>query len=387
MFLKDLFSTTERTYTQEGYLVVPSKISRSGVQDYRAVEMGLTDRDPMAVVVVYRPPEEVFSDESMASFHNKPITNDHPPELIDASNSTKFSIGHSTSDIKRDGEFLIAELIITDKEVIKQIESGKIEISNGYECDIEWISGVTPDGVKYDAIQKNIVGNHIAIVSVGRAGPNCKISDTKTTNEGKKMAKVTINDIDYEVEGPVQQAVGVLQRQVRDAEKETEKTKEEMDEMEEKKKKEDEAHKAKLEDALARIPDPKAMDKLVVDHMAFIDAVKTVCPDIKWEGKDSATIKLEVIKELCPDRDFEGKSADFIDATFELVTDRSASGVSTINDALQQSIFSDNADTSNVVSLSETARGNKAFRDSIAWMTTEQQAEKIADRKEAMTAK
>lgn len=386
MLLKDLFSTTERTYTPEGYLVVPSKISRSGVQDYKAIEMGLTDRDPMDVIVVYRPPEEVFSDKSMNSFHNKPITNDHPPELIDSENSKKFSIGHSTSKVTRDGDYLIAELIVTDKEVIKQIESGKIEISNGYECDIEWVSGVTPDGIKYDAIQKNIVGNHIAIVSKGRAGPVCKISDNKTTNEGKKMPKVTINDVDYEVDPTVLQAVGVLQRQLKDAEEEVEKTKEEMDEFELKKKKEDEANKAKLDDAESRIPDPKAMDKLVADHMTFIDSVKTLCPDFKWEGKDAKAIKLEVATELCPDRDFKDKSDEYMNATFDGLIERS--GNVTVNDALETSMFSAPI-ADNVIQLSDSdiARANKKFRDSIAYMSTAEQAERIADRKEALAAK
>ena len=47
-------------------------------------------------------------------------------------------------------------------------------ISNG--CD-----GITPEGDKYDAVQKNIRGNHVAIVSTARGGPELKFGDKGET--------------------------------------------------------------------------------------------------------------------------------------------------------------------------------------------------------------
>ena len=68
MFLEDRSPiSSERTYTDEGFLVVPARISRTGIQEYLAVEMGLTDRDPNDIIRVYRPEEEVFSDLSLSS--------------------------------------------------------------------------------------------------------------------------------------------------------------------------------------------------------------------------------------------------------------------------------------------------------------------------------
>ena len=69
MFLKDrLHIATKRTYTDEGFLSVPANISRVGIQNYTAAEMGLTDRDPTDIVRVYRPADEVFTDASLSSF-------------------------------------------------------------------------------------------------------------------------------------------------------------------------------------------------------------------------------------------------------------------------------------------------------------------------------
>ena len=53
MFLKDRLNiNSERKYTDEGFLVVPARISRTGIQQYLAIEMGLQDRNPEDVIRV-----------------------------------------------------------------------------------------------------------------------------------------------------------------------------------------------------------------------------------------------------------------------------------------------------------------------------------------------
>ena len=201
MFLHDrLTITSERTYSDEGFLRVPARISRIGIQEYLAAEMGLTDRDPTDIIRVYRPEEEVFSEDSLSSFSNKPVTNNHPPELVDAANFKKYSVGHSSNDVVRDGMFAATELTVMDLESIKDIESGKAELSNGYTSDIEWTEGISPEGEQYDAIQRNIKGNHIAIVERGRAGFACRVADNLPDKGAEaNMAKVTIDGVDFEM--------------------------------------------------------------------------------------------------------------------------------------------------------------------------------------------
>jgi len=288
MFLYDRLNitTTEREYTDEGFLKVPARISRTGIQIYRAAEMGITDKEPNEPIKVFRPEEEVFSNSSLSSFANKPVTDNHPPELINAKNSKKFSVGHAGPEVIKDGDFAITTLYVTDADAIAKIESGKVELSNGYVADIDWTPGVTPDGETYDAIQRNIKGNHIAIVERGRAGPQCRVADNLPTDGDKvTMAKITIDGVDFEVTDQAAQAVGKLQVRLSDAEKETseeeKKRKIKEDEMEEAKKeakKSEDSLQAKLDDATSKIPTTDSIDKLVTERTTVVDTVLKVMP-------------------------------------------------------------------------------------------------------------
>lgn len=333
MFLKDRLNiTTERQYTDEGFLIVPARISRTGIQDYLAVEMGLTDREPDSIVRVWRPEEEVFSEQSLSSFTNKPVTNNHPPVLVDASNAKLYSVGHAGATVDKDGMYAKTVLYITDAESIKAVESGKVELSNGYTADIDWTPGVTPDGEQYDAVQRNIKGNHIAIVERGRAGPACRVADNLPDNgEIVKMAKVTIDGVDFEVSEQAAQAVSKLQARISDTEAELEKKDEELekkeDEMEEEKKdseEEKETLKAQVDSLKAQIPTADTLDKMVADRTALIATVTTVAPDIKWQGKDAKTLKREVVALMRPNVQMNSVTDAYVDASFDLIVEQIA---------------------------------------------------------------
>lgn len=330
MFLTDRLNiTTEREYTDEGFLRVPARISRTGVQKYMTTEMGLSDKDPKDMIRVYRPEEEVFTDCSLASFANKPVTNNHPPELINSHNSRQYSVGMSGPEVTRDGMFAKTVLHIIDEETIKSIESGKVELSNGYTADIEWTEGVTPDGEQYDAVQRNIKGNHIAIVERGRAGTACRVADNSPiTGDEVIMAKITIDGVDFEVSDQAAQAVGKLQASLRDAEEETKKKadeemakKDEEEEMARKAKKTEDSLKAQLDDAKSKIPTAETLDKLVAERTALVDAVRKVAPEIEWEGKDADTLRREVVAAKCQNVQLDSVSADYINARFDMLVE------------------------------------------------------------------
>lgn len=328
MFLSDKYNiTSERTYTDEGFLQVPARISRTGIQDYLAVEMGLSDREPTDIVKVYRPEEEVFADNSLSSFANKPVTDNHPPELVNAKNSKQYSVGFSGPEIMKDGMFVKALLNVTDEDAIKNIESGKVELSNGYTCDIDWTPGVTPDGEQYDAIQRNIKGNHIAIVERGRAGASCRVADNLPTGN-EVLMKITIDGVDYEVSDQAAQAVGKLQKQLADAEEATKEKDAEMkkkeDETEEKEKESKsqmDSLQAKFDDVSAKVPTVEALDKMVADRYAMVQTALKVKPDLKWEGKDAATIRKEIVADKCPSVQMDSVSDDYIKARYDMLVE------------------------------------------------------------------
>jgi hypothetical protein len=133
--VSDRIGLTSRQVTDEGYLIAPGTLARTGVQNYFAYEMGLVDDglDPMKIISLHRPPEEVFAPDSMASFEGKPITLNHPPEgsAVTADNWAELAKG-DVRDISRAGDLMTATLVIRSKDAIEAIQTGKSELSNGY---------------------------------------------------------------------------------------------------------------------------------------------------------------------------------------------------------------------------------------------------------------
>ena len=114
----------------------------------------------------YRPPDEVFKADSLSAFKGIPITDEHHGRIT-GNNAQGVVIGSVLSDGRQDGNNLIADVVIHNTTPIEQ---GKKELSVGYEVELEMTSGITEDGEPYDAIQRNIKPNHLAIVVKGRAG-------------------------------------------------------------------------------------------------------------------------------------------------------------------------------------------------------------------------
>ena len=175
----------------EGYLLclnVP--VARTGTQDYLPEELGLPGS---SFISVYRPEEEVFSPETVASFEGMPVTNDHPPDGVDVSNIRALQKGHA-HNVRRgtgdESDLLLADLIITDPGLIGLIlDEGKREISCGYTYELCEENG--------QYIQRKIRGNHVAVVDAGRAGPRVSIKDHKASiserrkpNMKKSLSKI-----------------------------------------------------------------------------------------------------------------------------------------------------------------------------------------------------
>lgn len=167
--------------TPEGYLIcrdVP--INRTGPQEYLAAEMQL-DGDPMRRIAVERRPEDVFDPAALASFEGKPVTDGHPPENVGAENFAAYTRGH-VQNVRREGDFTLADLYITDAVLADQVRSGaKREVSCGYTCCYQ------PEGTGYR--QAAIRGNHVAIVPRGRAGHQVAIRDDAPAEKAEKGLK------------------------------------------------------------------------------------------------------------------------------------------------------------------------------------------------------
>ena len=166
--------------TVEGFLICRNvPIARVGDQEYLGREIGLTGSDAGRIITVHRPPEEVFSDAALASFEGKPVTNDHPPDLIGPDDVSFYEKGHAQVIRRGTDEwqgYMVADLHIHDRELIDAIQNGKREISCGYQCDY------VPEGDGTYS-QKNIRGNHVAVVDRGRAGRRAAILDSEKDSQ------------------------------------------------------------------------------------------------------------------------------------------------------------------------------------------------------------
>lgn len=166
-------------------------IARTGTYKYLREEIGLEGN---GIVTVYREPDEVFDQKTIASFNGKAFTDTHPPVDVSSDNWAMYSKGEITNarrgrnDLK---DFLVADILVRDPIVINEIYSGaKREISAGYTCEY-----AEKDGKLY---QTNIIGNHVALVQCGRAGPAVRINDEKKV-ENKKYnnLKKLLKAIDF----------------------------------------------------------------------------------------------------------------------------------------------------------------------------------------------
>jgi hypothetical protein len=192
-FLADRVSA-HRGYTPEGYLIchgVP--VARTGTQTYRAEEIDKDGKMNLSGLVdVYRSPEEVFKSASIQSFEGKSVVSPHPPQFLDSSNDSLYSKGHGQnfragSHPETGSPVLLADLVIKDETLAHLIEEGhRVEISAGYRYDLDRIDGEFDTRAKF--AQKNIMGNHIAIVPTGRAGSDIRVLDSKP-EEGDNMAE------------------------------------------------------------------------------------------------------------------------------------------------------------------------------------------------------
>ncbi|OOR87288.1 hypothetical protein B0181_10585 [Moraxella caviae] len=302
--------------TADGYLVAEVACARTGIQHYHGTEMGRGD----GMISVYRDESEVFDVASLASFVGKPVTDNHPPEMVNADNWAKYAKGTIGEGVLRDGERIKVPITLMDSELIRAVENGKREISMGYTADIVWGDGQTADGQPYHAKQTNIKINHLAIVDKGRAGESCRIGDKlwgdkqpkgvnllKTvivdglTVETTEAGAVAINKLQTEKQAAEQKVVDMEQAHSQAiATKDAELAKKDA--------KIDELKKQKLSDA--------DLDKLVAARADILAKAKAL-HDADYTGKSEQEIKRMVVTAKVGD--MTGKTEAYIDARFDLL--------------------------------------------------------------------
>lgn len=296
--------------TRDGFLAVRARAARAGVYDYLGAEV-----DPKgerfaadAIVKVYRPADEVFAKDSVASFFAKPITDDHPKEAVTADNWRRHARG-AVMGALRDREHLAFDLALMDGEAIDAVDSGKRELSNGYTCDISFEDGTAPDGTAYQAVQRNIRGNHVALVNRGRAGPECRIGDggggsafavcdanpeavAGLISTENNVKTITLDGLPVNLgdAAAVEAAIGKLQKQIADGATALTTANDKVSTLTGEKA----ALETKVADLEAKLA-PAVLDKAVADRASLVATIKALDASIQTDGKTDAELRKAVV--------------------------------------------------------------------------------------------
>lgn len=345
--------------TPEGYLFFDGYATRAGVFEYRQAD-GTIRKE-------LRPPEEVGSPESLASLARKPVTNLHPESFVDSANISEYGVGAVDPEVVWEQDFadgfVRVKGTVHRSDAVEAIGNGRRELSCGYVADLDVEPGEWTDsaGVKhqYDAVQRNIRYNHLALVDRGRAGKLARLrvdsDDAVMEREfnltGVAMAKVKIDGQEYDVaeSAAIQRAVVSLEKHRNDAIENWEELKEEIAELHAKLaeslkameqldavKAEMDAYKAKLQEVRAekeQMLTQDAAEAWAVERMKLIDAAKAMNLDgfedaysVKGSNDD---IKKSIVLSRFDEDDI--KSVAHVDAAFSLMMKESRQPVKSTN--------------------------------------------------------
>lgn len=290
-----------------GWMRADATLTRIGVFTYRKAD-GSTYRE-------FRPEEEVFRSDSLESLRQVPLTLDHPTEgdgLLTADNAKKHTVGNVGYGYPDYEDcYVQGPIIITDADAVSAVEGGKTALSCGYTAELDETPGEYL-GQAYDAVQRNIIYNHVAIVDNARAGAQVRIKMDSAdayqieTQRKENTMKVLIENNSHDISDAA----------ARDLEKERATTQAKLDAAE---------ARAKAAEGTAAKAQAK-LDAIEADankqkRAAFeTEAKKHLGADVKLDGLSDAEVKIKVIQKLQPEAKLDGKSADYVAAYYDAIT-------------------------------------------------------------------
>lgn len=290
------------TRTPEGFVQDSPVLSRVGVFEYRQPDGSVRKE--------YRPAEEVFHADHLASIAGKPITDEHHGRIT-GDNARGKIIGSTLSPGRQDGDNLRGDIVIHDGAAT----AAKQELSLGYELELDETPGEY-NGIRYDAVQRKLRVNHLALVKRGRAGNarlNLDAADAVIISEDDKdeptMPKLRLDSgLEYEVPAEVAVAHSALQGTAKAEKDRADAAVAERDALQAKV----DSHAAELEEAKKQArADAAARSRLEADASGL--GVK-----FAQDAKD-ADIRVAVIKHVRGDSfDVAGKSDAYLEVAYDL---------------------------------------------------------------------
>ena len=291
-------------------------------------------------------PEEILSDATVSSANSKPVTDGHHG-LVTKDNSHDLLKGFTASNGHVEGNMLYNDITITDPNLISQIKSGdKRELSIGFETQMDPTSG-TYNGTKYDAVQRNIRINHVAVVPKGRAGHEVRlIGDSAEAVEqvepseekGNQMEtrvvradgqNITVAADDVEKITKLDADNSAKAKQIADLDAQIKKLQSEKAQLQG----DADTSAKKADEAQAKADSLEADNKKLQEEfdkykadgvdkkLELIDKVKSFVGDeYDYHGKSDRDMKIDAVKAIKGDSvDFNDKSDTYVQAAFDML--------------------------------------------------------------------
>ena len=210
-----------KALTKEGFLVCRNAVIASiGTREYLPDELDQVKPNADGKVFLIRPSDVLFSEDTINSFEGKPVTLGHPDvPNVNGENWKQFAVG-TVSHVRQGREStagcLVADIIIFDPKAIEEVVNGKaIELSCGFDSNVIDQGG----GI---GVETNFIGNHVALVPLGRGGRTCSLKDSAITqSRNKKMAFFNKKDEAPDVSAQILQQLQALTERVAAIEKST----------------------------------------------------------------------------------------------------------------------------------------------------------------------
>jgi hypothetical protein len=179
-----------RTVDKFGRMYIKvSNISKATVNPYRGSEIPGYERlglDPDRIYMMLRDPDELKA--AADTFNNIPLLDRHIPVTAQAP-AQEFVVGSTGTDAQFSDPYLRNSLVVWTATAIAGINTNQQrELSCAYSYDADMTPGVY-EGKPYDGIMRNIKGNHVALVEVGRAGPDVVVGDSKLSEKPRTMKR------------------------------------------------------------------------------------------------------------------------------------------------------------------------------------------------------
>lgn len=309
--------------TEEGYLKGIAPVTNIGVFTYSNPDGSLRRE--------LRLPEEVMDEKSLKTLKLAPLTFSHPAEEVTSENIKQYQIGHLGDGVYNDAFRVYAPIVITDAESVDKVKMGTRALSCGYTVDLEMKNG-TWMGVDYDAIQRNIRYNHVAVVERGRAGDdavmkldNARVdaisrpveNTTKHRRDSSMEKTIKLDGVEYKAEAKVIEVLTQTQSKLDSVAGELESAKKEHSALQAKVDSLTESNeelKSKADEA-AKVQ-PEVIEQAVQKRIAVLGAAKKA--GVEYKGDEAEVdLKKQVILSAFPKANLDEKDEVYIDARFD----------------------------------------------------------------------